>query len=347
MRSAVIGCGVIAHQHLPFLSASPLVELVGVCDASPVTARFCRDRYGAEASYTGVDALLTEAAPEVVHILTPPHTHVALIEQCLAAGCHVICEKPMCEDANEAERLLALARHHGRVLIESQNYRFNDQLRALDALIDNGSVGTVRDVEIIFALDLATNPLGDPNLVDARSTLPGGAVHDLAPHAAYLVLHLLRWASVDRVDGHLLNASGNPRVVADQLYATVRVGEARGRIIVASDFQPASFSVSIRGTGGRAEIDFFQPYLRHVRGTDFGKKAPLEQLRSGFSLMRSGFANFRDKVLQHTPYHGLRRMLDETYTALSKGLPPPVTESQIVASHTLVDRLVKLRDPRP
>jgi predicted dehydrogenase len=97
LRAAVIGAGKISEEHLRFLGNSPHAVLTGVCDLSPAMARFGVDRFGhagTTAAFMDHRRMLEEKRPAVVHVLTPPHTHVRLVTECLRAGAHVIVEKP-------------------------------------------------------------------------------------------------------------------------------------------------------------------------------------------------------------------------------------------------------------
>ena len=215
-RAAVVGCGAIAHEHLGFLGSSPLVDLVGVCDTSPAASAFAADRFGAAAPFVDLDTMLTDAAPDVLHVLTPPNSHEAIATLGLDRGCHVLCEKPAFPDASTLKRVLQRADDAGRHLMESQNLRWNDPVLQAHALAGDGSLGDVREVEVTLALDLTGGRFGDLNLAGRGVDLPGGAVHDFLPHLAYLFL-MFADAPVDEVIGHLLNRSGNPRVGFDSL----------------------------------------------------------------------------------------------------------------------------------
>src|SRR5579872_3751173 len=105
LRTAVIGCGAIANEHLSYLSRSRWTELAAVCDVSPISASFAQERFGASSGFTDVTAMLRDAQPDVVHVLTPPQTHTSLIRMSLDQSAHVICEKPMTASANETEAL--------------------------------------------------------------------------------------------------------------------------------------------------------------------------------------------------------------------------------------------------
>lgn len=343
LRAAVIGCGAIAHEHLAYLGSSPRVDLVAVCDASKATSSFISQRFGARDWFTDAASMFGKVKPDIVHVLTPPQTHATLVQMSLEAGAHVICEKPMTGSAAETETLLSEARKRGKLLIESRNLMFNDVAILIDRLVEDGSLGSVREVDVLLSLDLTAGPFGDLNLSGPGVQLPAGAVHDFLPHLAYLFLHFAgKPESVDQVAGFLENRSGNARVGYDHLDALIEAGEVRGRLRIASDIAPPAFRLAVRGTKRSAESDFYNPFLRIEGGANVGKRAPLEQVGSGLKLARAGVRNFFDKVRQHGTYHGMPRMLDSIYAALQAGEKPPISEADMLSTARLVDRIVML-----
>jgi predicted dehydrogenase len=344
LRAAVIGCGTIAYEHLPYLSTSPLVELVAVCDRSKAAAEFVKQRFNASASFNDHATMLAEAKPQVVHVLTPPQTHVQLARDCLDAGAHVICEKPMAATAAEAIELLEYAERTGRTLVESRNYLFNDPVIAISRMIDNGKLGQVKEVDLLLSLDFVSGPFGDLNLTGPGVDLPAGAVHDFLPHLAYLFLHFAGHSGeVDDVRGRVSNLSRNARVGYDHLDALVLAGQVRGRIRITSDVGPDSFRVYVRGSEASLEADLFNPFMRFDGPPNIGKRSAFGQMRNGLALFRSGFANFRNKVAQHGTYHGMPRMLDAIYTSLAHSSAVPIQPAQMIETAQLVDRLASLK----
>lgn len=343
ITSAVVGCGAISFEHLAYLADSNLTTLVATCDSSSASADFAKSQYRAGQSFTDFNTMMASCHPTVVHVLTPPHTHRALIEQCLNAGSHVVCEKPMTATFAETDALLTMAANSNRVLIESRNLLYNDPIIAIDQLVAAGKLGDVREVEILLSLDLVSGRFGDLNLHGAGVQLPGGAVHDFLPHLAYLLLHFFGDIDhVDRVKGSLTNASGNSRIGFDQLDALVTAGKLRGRLRLASDLKPDTFRVAVRGTLASVETDLYNPFLRLEGGINTGKRAPIEQFISGVKLSAAGAMNFKNKVLQHGGYHGMPRMLDAVYQSIATGSAPPITQRNIRATALLVDQLVQL-----
>lgn len=344
LKAAVIGCGTIAYEHLPYLSTSPLVDLVAVCDRSRVSAEFVRQRFKAKQAYTDHAAMLAEAKPDVVHVLTPPHTHVAIARDCLDGGAHVICEKPMAGTAAETVDLLGYAAERKRLLVESRNYLFNDPVIEIGKIIDSGRLGGILEVDLLLSLDFVAGPFGDPNLAGPGVDLPAGAVHDFLPHLAYLFLHFARHSGeVDDVRGRLSNLSGNARAGFDHLDALVEADRTRGRIRITSDVGPDSFRVYVRGSKSSLESDLFNPFLRIDGPPNIGKRSSLGQMRAGLSLFRAGFSNLRNKVMQHGTYHGMPRMLDAIYRSVAEDAPAPFQPQEMIDTARLVDRLVELK----
>lgn len=344
LKSAVIGCGAIAHQHVRFLTQSPRAELVGMADQSLALARFFASHYGAGQAFGNAAELLAEPV-DVVHVLTPPGTHGPLVRMALDAGCHVICEKPMCGSIAETRALLNYATAKERVLVESNNAIWNDNVVALRNLVASGALGEIREAEISIALDVASGPFGDRNLGDQGVDLVAGAVHDFLPHMCGLFLALTSATRIDSVTGRLSNLGGNPRVKFDYLDCMVTAGEVRGILRFAPDIKPATFRIAVRGTKGSAETDHYNPYLRVTSSRYEGKLAPLELIGAGPRMIGAGLRNLYNKIGGVTPYHGLDRMLDEVYVALATGKPSPVTPDYMLAVAGLVELVANLASP--
>ncbi len=345
LRAAVIGCGAIAHEHLPCIVNSSRARLVAVCDQSAALTNAAAERFGADSSFVELAAMLETAKPDVVHVLTPPHTHDPIVREILAAGSHVICEKPMTGTEQDSAALLDAAAAAGRVLQESRNLLFNDPVIALQNIIAEGRLGQVVECEVLLSLDFLGGPFGDPNLSGPAVRLPGGAVHDFIPHLVYLFLKLANATEASSVTGVLSNRSGNRRAGFDFLDALVEADGVRGRLRIATDTAPDAFRVIVRGTAATAETDLYNPFMRIEGAPNAGKRAPLGQMTGGIGLIKAGVVGLRNKIMQHGTMHGLPRMIEAIYDALRQGTPPPFTREDMLATARLTDRLVALGAP--
>lgn len=341
LKAAVIGTGLISKEHLSFLSNSERAHLVGVCDISQAAANYAVQRFGAEAAYTDYHQMLEQAKPDVVHILTPPQIHKKMSMDCLSAGAHVICEKPITPTYDEFKELWDFAQKCDRHLIENQNYRFNQPILALQKLVEDGTLGTIGEVEVRMALDIRSGGrYADENLPSPVHKLPGGVIHDFITHLCYLAL--LFMPTFDYVKAGWNNHGGGNLFKYDDLDALIFSGHQHTRIRFSAYTQPDCFSVTVRGSLGYAEVDLFQPFVRCVVPRAVGKQfSPLaNQFANGWTFMNASFTNFRRKLLQKTPYEGLHSLLEQTYQALQEDKPLPISFEDMDKTSRLVNALI-------
>ncbi|MEM6677950.1 MAG: isocitrate/isopropylmalate family dehydrogenase [Pseudomonadota bacterium] len=155
LRVAQIGAGFFARLHAEAWRALPGASLVGLADREPGKAAALLAEIGADepiATSTDLGDLIASTAPEIVDIVTPPNTHLALIEAALAAPSvrAVVCQKPFCADLEAAQRATAAAARAGKHLIVHENFRFQPWYRAMKSALDAGDLGT--PLELSFRL---------------------------------------------------------------------------------------------------------------------------------------------------------------------------------------------------
>ena len=349
LRAATIGSGKISEEHLKFLRGHRGATLAGVCDLSPALARWTAKQFGAGEAFTDYREMLARARPDVVHVLTPPHTHVAIISDCLAAGAHVITEKPVAPTHAEFSALWQLAADRGRTLIEDHNYRFNSPVQRMERRLRDGTLGDARDVEVRMSLNVRGegNRYADRNLPHPSHQLPAGVIHEFLTHLCYLALRLLprdAEAQVAKAVWGNLGGAGDADdpFTYDDLDALLTAGPGHARLRFTSATQPDGFYVTVRGTKGFAEADLFVPYFREVvYGKRFGPLASMAGLWSaGRSMKRDARRAFWAKVMQRNSYQGLRVFLDRTYAALRGEGELPVTFDDMDRASRLIDQLV-------
>jgi predicted dehydrogenase len=347
LTAALIGTGKISEEHLKFLKTSPRVRVAGVCDLSPSLARYASERFGAGRPFTDHAAMLAELKPDVVHVLTPPATHVRLVSDCLRAGAHVIVEKPVAPTHGDFVELAALAKSVGRRLVEDHNYRFNRVVLKIERLVKDGSLGEVHEVDVRMALNVRKDGsrYADPQLLHPSHRLPAGVIHEFLTHLCYLALWFGETplaADARRVAAAWSKHGDDAIFKHDDLDALVIGGRVHRRIRFTSHAAPDAFTLTVRGSRGWAETDLFQPYLRVVRPRAVGSQlSPLaNHMANGWALVGAGVAGFWNKVMQVTPYEGLQRFLAQTYDALAWGGEPPVTFDDMDRASRLVDALL-------
>jgi predicted dehydrogenase len=140
IRAAVVGTGFIGVVHVEALRRLG-VDVCGVVGSSPERAAA---KPGLPEPYPSFEAMLADPRVDVVHLTTPNHLHFEQARAALAAGKHVVCEKPLGMDATETAELLRLAEQSGLVHAVNFNIRYYPQCQEARARILSGEIGDVR-----------------------------------------------------------------------------------------------------------------------------------------------------------------------------------------------------------
>lgn len=165
MRIGVIGASFAKAAYLPAFRHVPGAEVVGIASARRATAEAAAREFAVPHAYDDWRAMLDAHAFDLVCIATPTVQHAPQALAALARGAHVLCEKPMAMDADEAAGMLAAAEAAGRIHMIDHELRFNPNRARVATLLAEGALGEVRHVVITNIgpswNDPASRPAGD------------------------------------------------------------------------------------------------------------------------------------------------------------------------------------------
>ena len=193
-----LGVGVLGtfawanKAHLPGYVAHPGVDLVAVCDIVPDRAAAAAKQFGARKVYTDHRAMLADPEITMVDVCTPTDTHLALSYDVIAAGKHVLCEKPLAHRAEDAFACARAAEAKGLRTKIGFTFRYSPAIRQIKAWIDDGTLG---EIFHIHGLEQNSQFL-DPNF-PLRQVPAGADFATLIPmsivgYGSHLV-DLMRW----------------------------------------------------------------------------------------------------------------------------------------------------------
>ena len=191
LRGAISGFGEVAAQaHLAGWRTRPEVNIVAIHD--PVSER--RDHAMRLIQnirvYDDLELMLDGERLDFVDVASPPAYHAATARMALAAGAHVLVEKPLCLAADEFESLRAAASSRGRVLMCVHNWKYAATYRLAHDLIGAGRLGEIRYV----ALDrLRTAPAGFGIGASGRWRLGAASGGGILVDHGWHVFYLMRW----------------------------------------------------------------------------------------------------------------------------------------------------------
>jgi predicted dehydrogenase len=143
IKAAVVGTGFIGVVHVEALRRLG-VEVTGVVGSSPERAAEKARAAALPSPYPSFEAMLDDPAVEVVHLTTPNHLHYPQVRDVLAAGKHVVCEKPLAMNSDETAELLRLAEDSGLVHAVNFNIRYYAQNQEARTRVQAGEIGDVR-----------------------------------------------------------------------------------------------------------------------------------------------------------------------------------------------------------
>ena len=176
--------------------------MAAVCGRDPQAVRAAADRLGWAAAETEWRALINRDDVQLVDVCTPGDSHAEIAVEALAAGKHVLCEKPLANSVGEAEAMVAAAeaaRERGQLAMVGFNYRRVPAAAFARQLVAEGRLGEIRHVRAHYLQDWLVDP-GAPMAWRLRKETAGsGALGDLGAHAVDLAQYLagspLAWVS--------------------------------------------------------------------------------------------------------------------------------------------------------
>lgn len=151
LRFGILSTGNIARQFAQgVVGGSERASVVAVASRSKESASAFAERYGIAMSFASYDALIADPEIDAIYNALPNSMHAHWTHKALEAGKHVLCEKPLAMDANEARAMFDTAERCGRVLAEAFMYRCHPQTRAVVDAIRGGAIGEVKLIRTTF-----------------------------------------------------------------------------------------------------------------------------------------------------------------------------------------------------
>jgi predicted dehydrogenase len=195
----VIGLGLISGAHIPIYQKDSRTKLIAICDLEKSWVDFQKENLKVEYAYTDYKELLENKEIDVVSICLPTSCHMEAAIAALEAGKHVLCEKPMAINANEACAMHAVAQKTGRKLMIRQNQRFEAGSQLLKKQIESGVFGDIYFVRTAWRRPLGMMPtpltIRENNSIYSRNWFNekdkgGGVLRDLGCHLIDLAMFL-------------------------------------------------------------------------------------------------------------------------------------------------------------
>jgi predicted dehydrogenase len=270
----------------------PEVTVSAVAARDPARARAFAARHGIPTVHESYEALLADPAIDAIYNPLPNSLHAPWTIRALRAGKHVLCEKPIASNADEAAEMAAAAREAGRTLVEAFHWRYHPLAARMREVVDGGELGAIRHVEAHMCI-----PLLRPGDIRYRLDLAGGATMDVGCYTVSVVRFLAgAEPEVVRAEARLASPEVDRWMAADLRFADGRTGR-----IVCSLLSTTLLRLSALARGDRGEMRVTNPiapqfhHRLHVRTAEGrrservpGEASYTHQLRAFVRAVRGG-----------------------------------------------------------
>ena len=351
MKIGIVGCGLNSDYHINFARSYPDANIIGVVDKDQRKASVCAERFGIPKVCSSIKELIEYSKPDVIHIVTPPPAHYSLAKEAIEFKCHVLVEKPITLNAQEARELYDLAKTNGVKLCAMHNHFFDPCMAKARNLIDKGEAGRIINVVSYYGLNTNIDSFRkypSPDVLPWIYTLPGGVFHDFMSHPLYVMLPYTGRPEEIKV---MEKSFGRlPQNIPDELRILIKGEKAFGVLIFSFAANPHLHFLQVYGTEMMLNVDFntmtstFHPVSHLPKAA---QKATYN-LSAAWQLSSSTFSNVwnfgRGRL---RPYQGMKVLIHNFYDSISgKGEVPVSEEESLMVIETMDEIWKQISDTR-
>lgn len=325
IRTGLIGYGLAGRAfHAPLIDAIEGFALAAI--GSTRRGEVARDWPGVPA--VSAEAVIGDASIDLVVLATPNTTHAPLARAAIAAGKHVVIDKPLALDAAEGESLAALAAEQQRVLSVFHNRRWDGDFVAVRKLLDRNVLGEVRLYEARWD---RFRPKIKPGWREEAA--PGsGLLADLGPHLIDQALVL--FGKPRAITADVLTQRGEA-LVDDYFELTLDYGPMRAILSASTLVAAARPRFAVHGTAGsfvKYGLDPQEAWMRAgARPADPGYGQDMPEL---FGTLTDAAGNATRVPTEHGDY---RAFYEGMAHAIADGAPPPVAAADAIDGLRLIE----------
>lgn len=335
LRVGFVGAGSICQgAHLPaFQALKDDCEVVAASDMSQVTLASCAKAASLDTThcYTDYHEMLEKEKLDIVAICTPNSFHYQPTLDALAAGCNVLCEKPIAISAEQARGMIAAEKKSGKMLMIGQTLRFLRNGAMMKQWVDNGDIG-----EIYWARAQYLRVRGTPARAGfvKKEMSQGGPIYDLGVHVLDLALWLMGFPEPQAVSAGVYNKLAsqdsplNPfkpseyTVPDDAAFSLIRFKNGATISLECSwalNVPSAPMNVTVCGDKGGAQ---YEPL------------AMLTDRKGTLERVQPEIFNYPDPAGHHAEIKAF-------VEALKQGAPSPVPAEQALITQRILDAIYK------
>ncbi|WP_224449265.1 Gfo/Idh/MocA family protein [Haloprofundus salilacus] len=289
----IVGCGVIGNRLAESFAAHDRTNVWGACDLVDSKVATFADEYDC-AAFTDFRELIENDAVDLVYVGVPPVAHLDVTSFALEREKHVICEKPIAENADEGEKMVELAASSGRTTAINLPFRYTPGFVEMRERIRDGEIGRPKRINLDFRFPQWPREWQDVEWL--RSREQGGPLREVGTHFLFGVQEI--FGSVDRLSAEVTYTG--PDAYEESIVGYFEVDDIHGTLDLLCDHrQPEENSITVVGSESALTLSEWHKLVE----------------RSG----DSGGGEERETTLNETREQTTLTLVDEFVTALDGG----------------------------
>jgi predicted dehydrogenase len=348
LKVAIVGCGKIADAHVEEIAKLKTGRVVAVCDLEMIMAEQLATRYGLPRFYDDLERLLDVEKPDVLHVTTPPQSHVSLVAQAVDAGCHVYVEKPVALTFKDAKEIVSRVEGANKKMTVGLAYYFDPIAVAMRGLAQERVLGDIVHVESFFGYDLAGD-FGRSVLGNAKHWvhgLPGKLFQNNLDHPLGDIVEFVEdsdprvHAVAYRSDAQRFGDSREE--LFDELRVTLTGKRTSAYCTFSSHTRPRAHYCRVFGTARSIQADYVSRTLTATPESRL--PGVLGRLLLPFSyscqFSRQGGRNLVSFLKSDFHFFaGMNRLISLFYASVIGESPPPIPYEKILRSCAIQDAI--------
>lgn len=247
VKWGIIGLGNIAHQFAKDLKLVEEAELVAVASRNLDKAQEFAKNYDCRNAYDSYDAIMNDPEIDILYIATPHNSHAALTIKALQNNKHVLCEKPLALNYDDALQMIQASKENHKFFMEAFWTRFNPSFREAFSKIKNGEIGEVKYINADFAF--YAEQLGGTGNRKTDIELGGGALLDIGVYPLFLSYVLLG------IPAEILAKSNFHKTGADLQTSMILQYDNAQAVLHSSFISTSNMKATINGTEGTINLN--------------------------------------------------------------------------------------------
>lgn len=349
LKIGIVGCGQIADGHVSEIQKLKNAIVTAVCDSELIIAEQLATRFGILKYYRSLEEMLAKEKLDVLHICTPPASHLPLAKAAVDAGCHVYVEKPLAMNYEDTVELINYVAQASKKLTIGHNSEFDPPSIELQHMVKNGVLGEPVHIESWYGYNL-DGPFGKAILASPEHwvhKLPGQLFHNNINHmlnkiTTYLdddkpQIKAMAWRNYNRRD------YGDARdALYDELRTIIKGKKVSAYGTFSSSVRPIGHYVRVYGTKSIIDLDYTSRSVTVDRGATY--PSAIGRLITGYEkawqFTKSALRN--TKKFYHYDYHyfsGLGILINSFYNSILHDEPLPISISSIMRIAWIMDEI--------